>query len=70
MRAHKKLGKDGGSTNFGDDYKEFFLEVNKYLKLLEQYYLDQQPGLFGTEGSGRETQALLPRSEQIPETVL
>jgi len=38
MRAHKKLGKDGGSTHFGDDYKEFFLETNKYLKLLEQYF--------------------------------
>jgi len=39
MRAHKKLSSDGSSTSkFGDDYKDFFLEANKYLKLLEQYF--------------------------------
>jgi len=48
-RAHQKAAKEG-LGHIGGDYKEFFLEVNKYLKLLDGYfssnslvYLDHGP---------------------------
>jgi len=36
-RAHQKASKEGHS-HIGGDYKEFFLQSNKYLKLLDGYF--------------------------------